>query len=95
MPHRSTRNERKAIERAAAAGQWTSEAVGLFIRRYVSPDGERIADVRYAASGAVKAAVVYPRFGRHHMPVRLRDSLGHNVIDYIEFVEYRDAGAPS
>ncbi|MEC4842633.1 hypothetical protein [Mycobacteroides chelonae] len=88
MSHRSTQNQRKAIEQAVTAGEWTTEKIGLFIRRYASPDRERIADVRYTAKGVVKAAVVYPRFGLYHQPVRLRGNVGREVVEYIE---HRDA----
>ncbi|MDO3126507.1 hypothetical protein P5V43_05250 [Mycobacteroides abscessus subsp. bolletii] len=91
MSHRSTQNERKAIERAVAAGEWTTEAVSLFIRRYVSPDGERVADVRYTAKGVVKAAVVYPQFGQRRMPVRLRGNLAREVVEYIEPQDVEDS----
>ncbi|WP_078344395.1 hypothetical protein [Mycobacteroides chelonae] len=84
MSHRSTQNERKAIEQAVAAGEWTTETVSLFIWRYISPDGERVADVRYTAKGVVKAAVVYPQFGQRRMPVRLRGNLAREVVKYIE-----------
>ncbi|MBE5471608.1 hypothetical protein [Mycobacteroides abscessus] len=84
MSHRSTRNERKAIEQTVAAGEWTTDKVGLFIWRYTSPDGERVADVRYTAKGIVKAAVVYPQFGQRRMPIRLRGDLAREVVKYIE-----------
>lgn len=89
------RTERKAIEQAVNAGEWTTEKIGLFIRRYVSPDSECFADVRYTAKGAVKAAVVYPKFGQHHMPVRLRGSVGREVIEYIEHGAEDDAEVAS
>lgn len=84
------RTERKAIEQAVAAGEWTTDKVSLFIRRYVSPDSERVADVRYTAKGVVKAAVVYPQFGQHRMPVRLRGNLAREVVKYIEPSEAED-----